>query len=197
MREGRGHVEYGAPGRGQKTPGKRRRDQDRPRASERQRKGPTSQDPMEPSVLSSLTRRSHPSPSSGHHCPRPGAGVGEAGGGHRSRGLSVPRALPPRSQPGLQCCPRCLGSGAAHRTGGRQEGESPQETSLPWHPGDAPPCTPDPALSFPVSEPCHLRPRTSHGAIWVGLRALPHGLLLYPGPVKNVPPEREGPEERD
>ena len=70
-----------------------------------------------------LTHRSHLSPFSGRHCPSLGAG--EAGGGHRARGLSVPRTLPPRSQPGLRCCPRCRGSGAAHRTGGEVRGVAP------------------------------------------------------------------------
>lgn len=135
-------------------------DRERPRQSKKsQRKEPASQDPTEPSVLPRLTRRSHPSLSSGHHCPSPGAGVGEAGGGHRAPGLSVPRPLPLRSQPGLRCCPRCLGSGAAHHTGGRREGEIPKEASgkLPTlAPRRGPSLPPEPALPFSVSEPCQL-----------------------------------------
>lgn len=43
-----------------------------------------------------------------------------------------------------------LGGGEKGRTTGRH-----QETSLPWHP-DVAPCLPEPALSLPGSEFCHL-----------------------------------------
>lgn len=104
--------------------GKRWRDRRRRRETypERQRNGVGGRIPRALSLVP-LTHRSHLSPFSGRHCPSPGAG--EAGGGHRARGLSVPRTLPPRSQPGLRCCPRCQGSGAAHRTGGEVRGEAP------------------------------------------------------------------------
>lgn len=118
--------------------GEMERPRQRAKESERREKGPASREPAP------LTRRSRSSPSSGHHCPSLGAGVGQAGVGHRARGLSVPRALPPRSQPGLQCRPRCLGSEAAHRTGGRREGESPTEVS-----GNLPVLAPRRCLSLP------------------------------------------------
>lgn len=147
--------------------------------------------------MSPLTRRSHPSPSSGHHYPSPGAGAGEAGGGRRARGLSVPRALPPRSQPGLQCCPRCRGSGAAHRTGwGEVRGEEPQgrvsTNKKPPYPRTQempPPCPSHLPYCPQVSQPCSLRPPMSHGAVWVGLKALSSSLPLDPWTVKNVPSE--------
>lgn len=174
MREGRGHVEYGAPGRGQKTPGKRQRDQDRARASERQRKGPNPKTPR--------------SPQSCPHSPVDLILLPPQAITVQDRGLGLGRPVGAIGPGGSWCRGHCLreasqGCGAVHDAwvvgqlivlGGGKRGRAPgrhQETSLPWHPGDAPPCPPDPALSFPVSEPCHLRPRTSHGAIWVGLRA--------------------------
>lgn len=103
-----------------------------------------------------LTRRSRPSLSSGHRCPSPGEGAEEAGGGRRAPGLSVLWALPPRSQPGLRCHPRCLGSEAAHRTGGGGKRERAprrrqclQETSRSGDPGDAPSLPGDPPFRSP------------------------------------------------
>lgn len=111
-----------------------------------------------------LTRRSRPSLSSGHRCPSPGEGAEEAGGGRRAPGLSVLWALPPRSQPGLQCHPRCLGSEAAHRTGGGEaRGREPQGgVSASKKPPDLgtqemPPLCPGTRLSVPqVSKACLL-----------------------------------------
>lgn len=57
--------------------------------------------------------------------------------------------LPQRSQPRLWCRPQCLGSGAAHHTGGRQEGGSPREASAPaTDPGDTPSLFQEPTLVF-------------------------------------------------
>lgn len=157
MRGGRGCAECGAPGGRDRRP--RGRQGETKTEQEKSEKGARIPRPHGASVLPRLTRRSHPSLSSGHHCPSPGAGVGEAGGGHRAPGLSVPRPLPLRSQPGLRCCPRCLGSGAAHHTGGRREGEIPKEASgkLPTlAPRRGPSLPPEPALPFSVSEPCQL-----------------------------------------
>jgi hypothetical protein len=94
-------------------------------AEEMMPQGKTQHDDAETVTLvpDSLTHRCHPSLSSvPRHCSSLGVEAGEAGAGRRVQGLGVLGVLPGRSQPGLLCGPLCLGSGAAHRTGGGERG---------------------------------------------------------------------------
>lgn len=180
-------------GRGQETQRgemERQTETEKQIQTDKQMAGAQPETPLEPSAPSPLTHRSHPSLSSAHRCPSLRAGVGEAGGGHRAQGLLVLRALPPGSQPGLQCCPRCLGRGAAHRTGGGERGEPQGGVSAsqkPPYPGTQEMALPCPSVPQ-VFGSAALDP-SFHAAVWVGLRALSLGFLLYSWPVKSVPSE--------
>lgn len=172
--EGTGTAECGAPGRGQETQRERWRDRDREQRSQRDgRRGPRPESrPRSPVDLVLLPPQAITVQAWGLGLGRPGWAIGP--GGSRCRGHCLREAS--------QGCSAVRDAWVVRQLivlGGGERGRAPrrcQETSLSWRPGDASPCPQEPALSFPVSEPCHPGPRVSQGAVSLGPRALSQGL---------------------